>query len=486
MISPSDRWRALAPRQRTAIVVVAILVGALAIVATLSQRDRRVALFAAPLRSEQVAEVTQRLAEWNVAFVTTSDNVKVDARRRNEFLLRLSLAGIPHAHRPGSSEVLARIGPLTPQSVLDAQQREGLAGDLATALRGIAGIDDAQVIVAPGRAAAFADESGSAPSAGVRLRLGPGVQLERSVIDGIRQFVADSVSGLSVARVAVLDDRGLELGEGRRHSTSDAATLQSSLQSALDQSFGAGATIVRVRLDYDARSRELRDFRRAPLAGSSIVRSSLDEQYSNDRKHFSRVRASEDRGSDVHEEKTEVPAGGLERISAAVVVDATRNLDLAAIRTLSSATLGLVEGRDVLRVEAVAFAPAPNAGFSPLWVLPGLAASLAPIAAWCLAGYFVLRWGAPPLGLLLDRAIRRITVARASRVVSGYPPARVRGILRDEPPHTAAAIISALPAATASAVLELYPAEERAAIVRRMQRETAPVVPDCETILRDA
>jgi hypothetical protein len=32
----------------------------------------------------------------------------------------------------------------------------------------------------------------------------------------------------------------------------------------------------------------------------------------------------------------------------------------------------------------------------------------------------------------------------------------------------------------------LYPAEERAAIVRRMQRETAPIVPDCESILRHA
>src|ERR1700686_441609 len=92
-------------------------------------------------------------------------------------------------------------------------ERNAPARDRAAALRGIAGIDDAQVIIAPGRSAAFADESSSPPSASVRLRLKPGAQLGRQTIDGIRQFVADGVSGLAPTRVAILDDRGLALGE---------------------------------------------------------------------------------------------------------------------------------------------------------------------------------------------------------------------------------------------------------------------------------
>jgi flagellar biosynthesis/type III secretory pathway M-ring protein FliF/YscJ len=452
---------------------------------TVSQRDARVALFAAPLRPEQVSEVVERLAEWNVAFVAGAENVEVGARRRNELLLRLSLAGVPHAHRPSTSETLARVNPLTPQSLLDAQQRDGLAGDLATALRGIAGVDDAQVIIAPGRAAAFSDEASAAPSSAVRLRLKPGAQLGRQTIEGIRQFVADGVSGLAPARVAILDDRGLALGENRGASD-EAAGLQTSLQSVLDQAFGEGVTIVRVRLDYDRRVRELRNVQRAPLADKAVASASLDERYAADKKLFSRTQRSEDRGTDLHEEKTEIPAGSVQRISVAVAVDGQRKLDLGAIGSLASATLGLVEGRDVLHVEAVSFAQPGRRGAAPLAVILGFVAALAPATLLTLVAISFVRYGAAPFARTFETAIRRLSLTRASRAVAEFPPARVRGALQDEPPHTAAAIISALPAATATAVLEFYPPEERAAIVRRMQREAAPIVSDVETFLRRA
>src|SRR5271166_1194679 len=121
------RWRAASVRARVLTLALVLAALAAAMLAWALQRDARVALFAAPLRPEQVAEVAQRLAEWNASFVAGPDNVKVDARRRNELLLRLSLAGLPHPHRPTSNETLEKAGPLVPQSVLDAQQREGLA-----------------------------------------------------------------------------------------------------------------------------------------------------------------------------------------------------------------------------------------------------------------------------------------------------------------------------------------------------------------------
>lgn len=477
------RWQSFAPRTRFIVTGAGLaILGAIAL-ATLFQRDARVGLFATPLRTEQIGEVVERLAEWNVAFVAGADNVKVDARRRNELLLRLSLAGVPHAHRSSTSETLQRVNPLTPQSVLDAQQRDGLAGDLSTALRGIAGIDDAQVIIAPGHAAAFADESSAAPSAAVRLRLKPGAQLGRQTIEGIRQFVADGVSGLATARVAILDDRGLALGESRGAGDEPAA-LQASLQSVLDQAFGEGVTIVRVRLDYDRRTRELRNVQRVPLAEKPVASTSLDEHYAADKKHFSRTQRSEDRGTELHEEKTEIPAGGVQRISVAVAVDAERKLDLSAIGSLSSATLGLVEGRDVLRVEAVTFSRAPHRAAAPLGVILGFIAALAPAALLTFVAIAFVRYGAAPFARAIETAIRRLSVAQTSRAAGQLPPAHVRGALQDEPPHTAAAIISALPAATATAVLELYPPEERAAIVRRMQRDAAPIMCDVETFLR--
>jgi flagellar biosynthesis/type III secretory pathway M-ring protein FliF/YscJ len=482
-----ERWRRLGKPQRLALCLV-VLAAALALVtAAAFERDTRVALFAAPLRPEQVTEVVELLAEWNVPFAATADNVRVDVKRRNELLLRLSLAGAPHAYLESSSEVLAKAGPLTPQSVLDAQEREGLAGDLSAGLRGLQGVADARVIVAPEREAAYADESPREASASVRISLQPGATLSRAALEGIRQFVAAGVPGLDPKRVAVVDDRGLALADDASAPAADESqALQQSLQSALDQAFGAGATIVRVRAAYDARTREVREIVRKPLGERAIGTTTLQEHYRSAGKQYAKVHASEDRGSDVQDERIDVPAGRLERVSVAVAVDAARRLDLAKIHSLAIATLGVDASRgDTLSVEEVAFAKAPARALAPRYAIAlGLLAELLPTLL--LAGALLLagRWGAKPLAGVLESFVGRLSLGKAARAVAGFAPAQVRGALEKEPPHTAAAIISALPAATATAVLELYPPEERAAIVNRMARAAAPVVPDYETLLR--
>ena len=67
----------------------------------------------------------------------------------------------------------------------------------------------------------------------MRLRLRAGAQLSREAVAGIRAFVAASVPELQPARVTILDDRGVALGDDAARCD-DAADLQRSLQSALD------------------------------------------------------------------------------------------------------------------------------------------------------------------------------------------------------------------------------------------------------------
>ena len=55
-------------------------------------RPQRSALFATPLYPEQLAEVQERLASWNVAFTPAADNVLVEARRRSDLQKRASVA----------------------------------------------------------------------------------------------------------------------------------------------------------------------------------------------------------------------------------------------------------------------------------------------------------------------------------------------------------------------------------------------------------
>ncbi|GAC1559602.1 MAG: hypothetical protein NVS3B17_10540 [Vulcanimicrobiaceae bacterium] len=424
------------------------------------------------------------LAQWNAPFVATADNVRVDVTRRNDLLLRLALAGIPHVHLPTSADALAKAGPLTPQSVLEAQQRDGLAGDIATGLRGLDGIADARVIIAPARDAAYAGETEHGASASVRLSSRAGSTPSRETVDGVRQYVAAAVPGLDPKRVAILDDRGVPLTDDHR-SAADAQTLERSLQSALDATLGTGATIVRVRVSYDPRARAVHAVVRKPIGSRSIGTTTQDEHYTSSSKTYRKTNATVDRGSEMQDETIDTPAGRLERISVAVAVDASRHVDLDKLRSLARATLGLVASRgDSLSVEAIAFARPPSLPTQPYAATFGVVATLAPTLVLAIALVVCVRIGAAPVARVVEALAGRVAIGRASTAVAGYAPAHVRGALRDEPPHTAAAIISALPAATATAVLEMYPPDERAAIVRRMSRAAAPVVPDCETVLR--
>ncbi|GAC1306853.1 MAG: flagellar basal-body MS-ring/collar protein FliF [Vulcanimicrobiaceae bacterium] len=485
MSSLLARWATWPLRSRIATIGACCVALALACASGL-RGDSHVALYAAPLYAEQLAEVVERLAEWNVPFTTGADNVRVESRRRNDVLLKLSLAGIPHAHLASSTDVLAKAGPLTPQSVLDAQQRDGLAGDIASGLRGIAGIADARVIIAPAREGNFADGASRDATASVRLAVRGGTAPERDVLAGVRQYVAAAVPGLDASRVAILDDRGIALGDASM-AGDEATAFRESLQSALDLALGAGVSIVRVRVSYDPRARSTRETLRKPLGSRPIATTSADERFKSSSKTYAKNSTATDRGSETRDERIETPGGRLERISVAVAVDQARRLDLRKIRSLATATIGLVASRgDTVSVEEVVF-PHQPAGvasvLSPASVV-GYVATLVPTVAAVAFGLIALRLGAAPAGRVCDALAQRLAVVRTTQAVAAFAPAHVRGALVGEPPHTAAAIISALPAATATAVLEMYPPEERAAIVRRMSRAAAPVVPDYETVLR--
>lgn len=460
------------------IVLVSLLAGIVA-------HPARTALFATALHPEQLSEVEERLASWNVAFTPGADNLLVDAKRRNDLLLRLSMAGVPHAHIDASGDVLAKLGALTPQAVIEAQTRDGLAGDIELGLRGMEGVQDARVIIAPAKAGYFADDTSRDASASVRLRLEPGARLTPDAVAGIRAFVAAGVPGLDERNVTIVDDRGVALQAAS--GSDDAGDLQRSLQSALDSAIGAGAAIVRVHVEYDGRTLTSRDVRRAPLLRKPVSWSVQDERYDGEGKRYDRSSQQSDRGSDTREETASAQPGRVSRITAAVFVDASRNADLPQIKSLASATLGLDRRRgDSIDVEAVAFAQAVPAKKDAWWLAYGAIVPLLPTLAVVVAALIALRWAGAPMNALLKSLGERAAVARTAASVSGIPAANVRGALAGEPPHTAAAIISALPAATAAAVLDMYPEHERAAIVRRMQRPASPLLADVESFIANA
>jgi flagellar biosynthesis/type III secretory pathway M-ring protein FliF/YscJ len=329
----------------------------------------------------------------------------------------------------------------------------------------------------------FADEAVHDASASVRLALLPGARLSTDAIAGVRAFIAAGVPGLDPKRVTIVDDSGVLLSNDARDKWTDGNALDSALQSALDEAFGQGTTIVRVHVDHDPRTRETTDVRRAAF-GVPIVHSSVDERFASDRKRYSKTAQTEDRGSDVHEERSSTLAGATERVSVAIFVNAERASDVFKIRALAIGAAGLRPARgDSITVEAVRFARTEVAA-RPAWPsFIGLIATIAPSAIAGAVAIVLVRFGAQPLAEFARSLLERRAVRAAAGSVAGFAPSQVHSALAGEPAHTAAAIISALPTATAAAVLELYPPEERADIIRRLSRPTSPLMPDYQTWL---
>ncbi|MBV8151554.1 MAG: hypothetical protein JO101_08450 [Candidatus Eremiobacteraeota bacterium] len=457
---------------------VALAGGALAVALLIAVcilcRDSRVALFASPLSGDQLAEVDAQLTAWNVVFTPTADNIRIDHRRRSAILARLALAGVPHAHVVETGEALAHVGALTPQTVLDAQTRAGLEGDLEKALRGLGGIAEARVIVAPARAGLFADEPAGAASASVRVSAQPGTALTAATLAAVRAFVAAGVPGLRPERVTVVDDRG-EVG-GSPSADDEARGREVALQSALDAAFGADATIVRVRIERDERAREVRDVRHEP-SGRMLARTTQSERFAGEKKTYVKTSVSEDGGSDLHEERTVLVPGALARISVAVIVDARRGLDLLKIRALALAAGGLDPARgDTLTVEAVNFDRPHPRGVQPYAYAAAALFDATPALVIGVVVLVALRTGARPLAALVPEIVRRARLRRCEKDFERLTPGGIFEALQNEPPHAVAAVLATLRAPLATAVLELYPAAARSAIATRMTRRLSPLV----------
>jgi flagellar M-ring protein FliF len=476
------RAGALPPRIK--LLAVAGLVATVAVAggALTLTRDTRTPLFATALYADQLAEVETHLAAWRVPYAPLADNVRVDPHARADVLLRLSLAGVPHRHLTTSEEAFAHAGALTPQTILEAQTRDALAADLAQGLRGIAGIADARVIVAPASSGVYADEPQHDATASVRITLAPGARVPPATVTAIRAFVAGGVPGLDAQRVTVLDDFGTLDGAP---ALGDDDALQTSLQSALDAAFGPGSTIVRAHREPLGEARDEHETKHVIVPGD-LTRTSSDERYAAGQKNYAKSSTSEEHASDVRDIHRTAAADATARLSVAIFVDGGRTLDLNAIRALAAAAAGIVPARgDTLVVAAVRFAPAgaPALRGVDAWAIAGLFAGMLPQGALAVAAIVAGALGLRPATAFAVRLFDAANVREATRGTAGLPPGRVHGALAGEPPHVAAAVISALPAATAAAVLELYPPEERAQIVRRLARAAVDLVPRAEELL---
>lgn len=220
--------------------------------------------FLVGITPQQAGVVAEELRKKGVVYEFDSQgNILVPAGKIPELTAELGASGKLPAGAHLGNEDLNKIGMTDGPQVERDKLKAILEGKLAAAIETMQGVQSAKVMITLGDQSVFASEA-KPPTASIQVGESPGSQVSSDQARSIANMVANSVSGLKLDNVFVLNGSGQSLFDGadlmgtggkatRKIDAErlEAARRERELQATFDQSFGPGATIVKVNLVMD-------------------------------------------------------------------------------------------------------------------------------------------------------------------------------------------------------------------------------------------
>ncbi len=471
-------WESLSRTKKILLVVVTsgVLIGAMAL-ATLSSQESYEYLFT-DLSQADAAGIVSKLNELKIPHKIEANGsaVLVPKERVHEIRLQLAGMGLPRGGGVGF-EIFDKSQFGSTEFEQQVNFRRALEGELSRTIATIGTVRSARVhLVLPEKSVFVLHRQTG--SASVVLQLEPGRDFGRREVKAVVHLVASAVPGLSAQNVSVVSSDGMTLHRPRaagqdaagvddplaEHELEMARALESRVRELLERVVGAQHADVRVRLTLDTRVRErteehfnpaataLRSEHRTTEGTGSVLgeagvpgaRSNLPddadsedpeaaEDFADEEDFY--LEADKQKGTrqsitrnwevDRVTEKTKTPAGGIKRLSVAVLVDGVydevdgktefrvRNeKELDQLAGLVKSAIGFDASRgDVVSVESARFVGMEPAGETE-----------PPLPKPMLPSWFRWYYAAIPAGLLLAlttaltlRAIRRRRKANTKR-----------------------------------------------------------------------
>ncbi|MDI6704665.1 MAG: flagellar basal-body MS-ring/collar protein FliF [Bacillota bacterium] len=267
-IQLNEFWQGRSKAQKIKIGLSAIiLLLSLSILVVFTSRPEMVPLYK-ELDIKDAGAITKKLDEMKIKWKTGSTETEILVPKEDVNRLRMQLAteGLP---RNGFSLVEALDN--TKLGTTDMERRErirlGQEYAIADAIETIEGVEYCQVNLYIPEDSLFVLSSKSyESSAGIIVKLEPGVELTQNQIDGIIQFVSKSVKGLRSENISIIDQTGKELTslfateqgillKQMEIEQNAQEKLQRSIREFLETAYGKNNVDVRVnlKLDFDSK-----------------------------------------------------------------------------------------------------------------------------------------------------------------------------------------------------------------------------------------
>lgn len=348
----------LGPTKKLSIIAVSAILFASMLIMVFMISSKEYVPLLTNVPSDQVSTIIAKLNEKNVPFVLKDDGKTIAIP--NEFLhsTQMTLMSEIGSSRMGTIglELFEKQDFGINSYAQKINYQRALQGELIRAINTLTSVKQSKVILALPNKKTFLEEGGT-PSASVVVELQQGKELNADQIRGIRYLVANAVEGMDVDRVTVLDDRGKVLSRQNSGSTGGGdellelkqkieRDLEGRIEYILTKVVGHAKVVAKV--DATINNKITTAVEESIDPDKTTIRSQQSEEESLDGSRLnpagvpgsrSNLPGAEDAGQvgfkqDVKKEiKTtnyEVPktvknikemAGGLERLSVAVVVD---------------------------------------------------------------------------------------------------------------------------------------------------------------------
>ena len=404
-------WSGLKLWQRTSLFLAVFLVlGGLFVLMFLAGRTTYEPLFAG-LEVEDQAAIVDYLRENNIPYKLDPAANAILMGGGNVYETRLALAqqGLPKGGSTGFE-----IFDDSKMGMSEFQQRiayiRAIEGELARTIVQLDPVDSARVSVVIPEQRLFLEQQNPS-TASVLLKLRTGASLGPTQVKSIIHLVAHSVDGLNPDNVTVVDTNGRILSDmlgddmiiypqdGKSAVTSvqrelerqHERELETKVRMMLEQVFGPGSAVVRVKveLDFDKKSNSLVEYTPNPETGTGVPRSNerQEESYNgqgqpingtpgtttnipgyaintqNVTSEYNKSNATTNYEITTRKSDQIVTPGGVRRLSASVLIDDRDSQlsedRLAGLREIISSAIGFNAQRgDNLVVQTMRFSTA--------------------------------------------------------------------------------------------------------------------------------
>lgn len=300
-------WEPIARMPRSQQIGLAVIVGLVVIgIVTASMwgtTKEFIPLFEEKLKLEDAGKVVAKLQELGVEYKLGIDStdLRVPLTDKSYILLQLAQEKSLPLAKPGWQKLIDEqsIFKGTTQQEFDLNYVRGLQTELEQTLVRMGPIEEANVSIVKPKKEVFKEDQ-KEPSAAVLLKLKPGHEITQEQVRAIRDWICSAVEGLTPESIRISDTEARDLTRiiedeesmgldkiktaQAKHTREQEKLLKRDLQSQLEEMFGFGKAIVRVRLELDFDQKEaVSDVVIPPVEGSNtgltISRKAEEEHY---------------------------------------------------------------------------------------------------------------------------------------------------------------------------------------------------------------